>query len=89
MLDPWISSLTLKIAIALSLIVPIYVALRLGLQHRREQSDQAELDNRTRSLFHPGAPDREGDRTTELLQEFQAGLTTKDTDASPLPGAPS
>jgi hypothetical protein len=89
MLDPWISNLTLKVVAALSLIVPIYVALRLGLRHRREQADKAENDNRTRSLFHPGVPDREGDRTAELLQEFQTGFMKKETDASQVPGAPS
>jgi hypothetical protein len=80
MLDPWISNLALKIVVALSLMAPIYVALRLGLRHRRDQAEQAERDNRTRDLFHQGVPDRDGDRTAELLNELQSNFVQSDTD---------
>jgi hypothetical protein len=72
MLEPWISNLALKIVVALALMAPIYVALWLGLRHRRDQAEQVERDNRTRDLFHQGVPDRDGDRTAELLNELQS-----------------
>jgi hypothetical protein len=78
MLDPSISNFALKIVVVLSLIVPIYVALRLGLRHRRDQAEWAERDNRTRDLFHQGVPDRDGDRTAELLNELQSGFGQAD-----------
>lgn len=80
MLDPWILNLALKIAVVVSLIAPIYVALRLGLRHRRAQAEQAERDNRTRDLFHQGVPDRDGDRTAELLNELQSSFVRADPD---------
>jgi hypothetical protein len=80
MLDPWISNFTLKVMVMLSLIVPIYIALRLGLRHRRVQAEQAERDNRTRDLFHQGVPDRDGDRTAELLNELQSSFGQADPE---------
>ncbi len=85
MFDPWISNFALKVVVALALIAPIYVALRLGLRHRREQAQYAERDNRTRDLFHQGVPDRDGDRTAEILDELQATFVQSDPDEQEMP----
>jgi len=85
MFDPWISNVALKAVVALALIAPIYVALRLGFRHRREQAEQAERDNRTRDLFHQGVPDRDGDRTAELLGELQNTFGQSDPDEQQMP----
>ena len=85
MFDPWISNFALKVVVALALIAPIYVALRLGLRHRKEQTEQAERDNRTRDLFHQGVPDRDGDRTDELVNELQTTFVHTDPDEQQMP----
>jgi hypothetical protein len=84
-IDPWISNLALKIVAALALVAPIWVALRLGLRHRKEQTEQAERDNRTRNLFHQGVPDRDGDRTAELLSDLQTPFVQSDPDEQEMP----
>lgn len=60
-----------KIAGLLAFAGLVYAALRLGRSHRREKEQEAELDNRHRSIFRSGAPDRLGDRTAELLNDIR------------------
>jgi len=67
----------LTIAALLSFGGLVYAALRLGRRHRREQEQDAELDSRHRTIFRPGAPDRLGDRTAELLNDLHETETGK------------
>jgi len=87
MSDPWIPNLASKVAVALALIAPIYIALRLGFRHRREQADRADRDNRTRDLFHQGVPDRDGDRSVELLNDLQNTFLQSDPDEQHMPAS--
>ena len=61
----------LKAGTLFALAALVFVALRLGYRHRRENSDIAAQDNRNRSLFQLGASDHTGDRTEELINQLR------------------